>query len=296
MTPLRWTCKSTRILSEELTKEGHPISREGVGRLLREGGYSLQANRKTLEGRQHPDRNAQFEYINESVKRAQRRNQPAVSVDTKKKELIGRYKNSGREWRREGQPVKVNTHDFIDKKLGKVIPYGVYDLTNNKGWVSVGIDHDTADFAVETIRRWWRRMGRKVYRRANELTITADSGGSNNHRSRAWKIGLQRLADETGLRLNIRHFPPGTSKWNKIEHRLFSFITKNWRAHPLASRQAVVELIGNTTTSKGLKVLAEIDQGEYPTGRKVTDAELANVNIKRDTFHGEWNYTIIPIS
>lgn len=295
MSPLRWTLKSTRTLASELTKQGHRISREGVARLLKAGDYSLQANRKTLEGRQHPDRNAQFEYISESVKSAQRRHQPAVSVDTKKKENIGGFKNAGREWRRSGQPVNVRVYDFIDRKRGKVIPYGVYDLAMNTGWVSIGIDHDTADFAIETIRRWWKKMGQKSYPRGRELTITADSGGSNNHRSRLWKVGLQRLADETGLQLHIRHFPPGTSKWNKIEHRLFSFITKNWRARPLVNRQAVVELIGNTTTTKGLKIRAELDAGQYPKGRKISDAELAKVKIKRDAFHGEWNYTIFPI-
>jgi len=292
--PLRWTCKSTRKLASELTRQGHRISREGVARLLKAQEYSLQANRKTLEGRQNPDRNAQFEFINERVKAAQRDRQPVVSVDTKKKELVGDFKNGGREWEPAGQPTKVRGHDFIDKELGKVIPYGVYDLAANKGWVSVGIDHDTADFAVESIRRWWRKMGKKRYPNARVLNITADSGGSNNSRSRAWKVALQRLADETQLRIRVFHFPPGTSKWNKIEHRLFSFISKNWRARPLVTRQAVVELIGKTTTATGLEVRSELDANQYPTGRKISDDELSKVRIQRHHFHGEWNYTIMP--
>lgn len=294
ISPLRWTCKSTRNLSEELTRLGHAVSREGVARLLKMQEYSLQGNRKTLEGRNHPDRNAQFLHINEKVKSAQRRNQPTISVDTKKKELVGQYKNGGREWRPAGKPAEVKTHDFPDKQKGKVIPYGVYDIAANNSWVSVGIDHDTADFAVETIWRWWAKMGRKAYPDARELTITADSGGSNSYRTRAWKVGLQRLANKTGLKINVCHFPPGTSKWNKIEHRLFCWITKNWRAQPLTSRQAVVELIGNTKTSKGLQVRAGLDTGTYPTGRKISDQELAKIKIKPDNFHGEWNYSIAP--
>ena len=292
--PLRWTCKSTRKLAAELTRQGHSISREGVARTLKAQKYSLQANRKTLEGKQHPDRNAQFEYINERVMLAQRRKQPVISVDTKKKELVGRFKNAGREWRPSGEPEDVDVHDFIDPELGKVIPYGVYDFVANNGWVSVGIDHDTAAFAVATIRRWWLKMGKRAYPRARELTITADSGGSNSYRGRAWKVDLQGFADETGLRLRVSHFPPATSKWNKIEHRLFCHISKNWRAKPLVTRQAVVELIGNTTTTTGLQVRAELDTHSYPTGRIITDEELASVNIRPDAFHGEWNYLIVP--
>lgn len=292
--PLRWTCKSTRRLAVELSGRGHPISRQGVARLLKSQGYSLQANRKTVEGKQHPDRNAQFEYINKRVRSAHRRSQPAISVDTKKKELIGPYKNAGREWRPSGDPEKVSTHDFPDKELGKVIPYGVYDLSANTGWVSVGVDHDTADFAVESIRRWWVRMGKRSYPNAHELTITADSGGSNGYRSRAWKVALQRFADRTGLRIRVHHFPPGTSKWNKIEHRMFCHITRNWRARPLTSRQAVVELIGRTKTTTGLQVRAQLDTNTYPTGIKISDDELAKVRLRPDKFHGEWNYKVIP--
>jgi len=292
--PLRWTCKSTRKLAVELTGQGHPISREGVARLLKAQDYSLQGNRKTIEGRQHRDRNAQFEFINARVRAAQRQGQPVISVDTKKKELVGPFKNAGREWRRAGNVEEVRVHDFIDKKLGKVIPYGVYDLTRNRGWVSVGIDHDTAEFAVESIRRWWKKMGKRAYRRARELTITADAGGSNGYRPRAWKVGLQRFADQSGLRVRVCHFPPGTSKWNKIEHRLFSFISKNWRARPLVSHQAVVELIGSTTTTTGLQVRAELDTNSYPLGRKTPDAEFAKLKLDPDPFHGEWNYLVLP--
>lgn len=294
VSPLRWTCKSTRKLAAELSAQGHSISREGVGRLLKSQGYSLQSNRKTVEGKQHPDRNAQFEYINKRVRSAQRRGQPTISVDTKKKELIGRFKNSGQEWLPKGEPETVDVHDFPDKELGKVIPYGVYDMKANEGWVNVGIDHDTATFAVASIKRWWLRMGRKQYPDATELTITADAGGSNSYRNRAWKVELQKFADEMGLKIRVHHFPPGTSKWNKIEHRLFCHITQNWRAHPLTSRQAVVELIGKTTTTKGLKVRACLDKRSYPTGRKITDAQLKQVRLKRDKFHGEWNYQIKP--
>jgi hypothetical protein len=294
VSPLRWTCKSTRRLAAELTAQGHAISREGVARLLKSQGYSLQANRKTVEGKQHPDRNAQFEYINKRVRSAQRRDQPTISVDTKKKELVGSYRNCGREWRPQGAPEEVRVHDFPDKELGKVIPYGIYDMKDNNGWVSVGIDHDTADFAVESIRRWWVHMGKKRYPHARQLTITADSGGSNNYRSRAWKVGLQKLAEQTSLRIRVHHFPPGTSKWNKIEHRLFCHITNNWRARPLVTREAVVELIGNTTTTAGLKIRACLDTNSYPTGRKISDDELARVRLRSNRFHGEWNYQITP--
>ncbi len=292
--PLRWTCKSTRRLAVELTRRGHPISRQGVARLLKSQNYSLQANRKTVEGKQHPDRNAQFEYINQRVRSAHRRGQPAISVDTKKKELIGLYKNGGREWRSSGNPEKVSTHDFPDKELGKVIPYGVYDISENIGWVNVGIDHDTAPFAVESIRRWWVRMGKRIYPNAQELTITADAGGSNGYRRRGWKVALQQFADRTGLRIRVHHFPPGTSKWNKIEHRLFCHITRNWRAQPLTTRQAVVELIGRTTTNTGLQVRAQLDTNTYPLKIKISDEELAKVRLRPDKFHGEWNYQITP--
>lgn len=292
--PLRWTCKSTRRLADELTGEGHAVSRGTVARLLKDQEYSLQANRKTIEGRQHPDRNTQFLHINKEVKSALRHRQPAISVDTKKKEIIGPFKNGGREWHSAGKPEAVRVHDFIDPRLGKVIPYGVYDIGTNHGWVNVGIDHDTADFAVESIRRWWLKMGKKTYPQARELTITADCGGSNGYRSRAWKVELQSLADRTGLRLRVCHFPPGTSKWNKIEHRLFSFITQNWRGKPLVSRQTVVALIGNTRTTEGLRVRAELDINPYPKGRKITDEQLAQVRIRPHRFHGEWNYDILP--
>lgn len=292
--PLRWTCKSTRKLAAELTAQDHPVSHETVAQILKAEKYSLQANRKTKEGNQHPDRNAQFEYIYRQVNSAQRRKQPTVSVDSKKKEKIGPLKNAGREWRPKGQPEKVKVHDFIDKELGKVTPYGVYDMLANEGWVSVGIDHDTAEFAVNSIRSWWKKMGKRVYRGATELLITADSGGSNSYRTRRWKVALQDLADETGLRLKICHFPPGTSKWNKIEHRLFCYISKNWRGRPLLTRQTVVELIGNTTTTTGLRVRAQLDTNKYPTGVDITDEELAAIVLKRGRFHGDWNYTIHP--
>lgn len=292
--PLRWTCKSTRKLAEELTRQDHPVSASTVARLLHQSGYSLQANSKTREGFSHPDRNAQFLFINSRVKRFLRRDQPAISVDTKKKELIGDFKNAGREWRPQGNPEKVRTHDFLDKTLGKVIPYGVYDMVNNQGWVSVGIDHDTARFATNSILNWWRQMGFSRFPQATELLITADGGGSNSSRNRLWKICLQELANELALPLVVHHFPPGTSKWNKIEHRLFSFITQNWRGKPLVSHQAIVNLIASTTTKSGLVVKAAIDKNSYPTKTKVTDTELATVNIKREKFHGEWNYTIRP--
>jgi transposase-like protein len=291
---LRWTCKSTTNLAGELHDKGHVVSYVTVWRLLDELGYSMQANRKTREGTEHPDRNAQFEFINATAQEFLAQGQPVISVDTKKKELVGPYKNAGREWQRKGAPVAVNMHDFADPALGKVIPYGVYDLRRNEGWVSVGISHDTAQFAVEAIRRWWGQMGQQVYPAAAQLLITADGGGSNGARVRLWKVELQRLADETGLQLHVRHFPPGTSKWNKIEHRLFCHITENWRGRPLISRLAVVELIAATHTDQGLVVRAELDEGTYETKKSVSDDEMAAVNIERCDFHGEWNYSLAP--
>jgi hypothetical protein len=292
--PLRWTCKSTRRLAEELQRQGHPVSAGTVAALLREAGYSLQANRKTREGATHPDRDAQFRYISGQVRRLQKRGQPVVSVDTKKKELVGDFRNAGREWRPHGAPDEVRVHDFQDPALGKVIPYGVYDITNDQGWVSVGIDHDTAQFAARAIRRWWDDMGGRRFPRAAELLITADGGGSNSYRSRLWKVALQELADTVGLTLRVCHFPPGTSKWNKIEHRLFSFITQNWRGRPLVSRQAVVSLIASTTTKTGLTVRAALDEHHYETGVKVSDEQMAELKLKPAAFHGEWNYSIAP--
>jgi hypothetical protein len=292
--PLRWTCKSTTKLAAALTRQHHPVTDRTVARLLKEAGYSLQANRKTCEGHQHPDRNAQFEYLNHQVLTFQRQRQPVISVDTKKKELVGNFHNAGREWQPQGQPEAVRVHDFIDPHLGKVIPYGVYDLASNEGWVSVGISHDTARFAVASIRRWWKEMGMRRFPRARKLMITADGGGSNGSRNRLWKVALQELADELGLPLHLRHFPPGTSKWNKIEHRLFCFITQNWRGRPLVSRQTIVELISNTTTHTGLLVRAALDETEYETGIKVSEAELAQVKLTPAPFHGEWNYIIHP--
>lgn len=292
--PLRWTCKSTRKLAEQLEQQGHSIGYRTVAALLGQSGYSLQSNRKTREGSSHPDRNAQFEYINDQVHRFQGRGQPVVSVDTKKKELVGNFKNGGREYQPQGRPEEVKVHDFQDKELGKAIPYGVYDLTANEGWVSVGIDHDTARFAAETLRRWWANMGSKVYPTAKELLVTADSGGSNGSRVRLWKVSVQELADVTGLRVKVCHLPPGTSKWNKIEHRMFCHITENWRGRPLRSLEVVVNLIGNTRTEKGLKVEAALDTNSYPKGIEVSDEEMAKLRIKRDEFHGEWNYTISP--
>jgi len=294
MSPLRWTCKSTRILSEELGRQGRVVSHATVARMLQDLDYRLQANRKTLEGTSHPDRDAQFAHINEEVHAFQRRAQPVISVDTKKKELVGNFKNAGQEWRRSGSPRKVRGHDFEDEDLGKAIPYGVYEVTHNEGWVNVGTDHDTAEFAVQSIRQWWRQMGSKTYPEATELLITADSGGSNASRSRLWKRELQKLADEMGLRISVCHFPPGTSKWNKIEHRMFCHITKNWRGRPLESLETIVNLIANTTTQKGLKIQAALDSGQYPKGIKVKDKELAQVYLERDTFHGDWNYAILP--
>jgi transposase len=300
----RWTSKSVRKLAEELVGMGHEVSYPVVANLLHEMGYSLQANRKTKaeapikgasqEGDSHPDRNAQFEHINVRVKRYMDLRQPVISVDTKKKELVGDFKNSGQDWRPQGKPEKVRVHDFVIPELGRAAPYGIYDLAQNTGWVSVGIDHDTASFAVATIRRWWHAMGQEKYPHAKRLLITADGGGSNGSRLRLWKLELQTLADETGLAIAVSHFPPGTSKWNKIEHRLFSFISKNWRGRPLTSLQVIVSLIAGTTTRKGLKVHAEIDDRSYPAGIKVPDEEMDLINIRREQFHGEWNYEILP--
>jgi len=291
---LRWTCKSVRRLAEELSTQGHAVGYHKVAQLLRELGFSLQANRKTAEGTDHPDRDAQFRFINARVEEFQRKAQPVISVDTKKKELSGNFKNSGREWQPKKTPERVNIHDFADEQLGKAIPYGVYDQTDNSGWVSVGIDHDTAEFATATIERWWKEMGQQRYPQATELLITADCGGSNGHRARLWKLSLQRLADTTRLKISVSHFPPGTSKWNKIEHRMFSHITMNWRARPLQSREVVVNLIASTTTRKGLKIRADLDEATYPVGRKVSDKQLASVNLSRHQFHGDWNYSIAP--
>lgn len=292
--PLRWTSKSTAKLAEELTRQDHPVTDRTVAMMLKESGYSLQANRKTREGSQHPDRNAQFEHINGQVTTFLRQRQPVISVDTKKKELVGDFRNAGSEWMPQGQPEEVRVHDFIDKKLGKAIPYGVYDLASNQGWVSVGITSDTAQFAVASIRRWWNEMGTARFPRARKLMITADGGGSNSSRNRLWKVSLQELADEIQIPLYVCHFPPGTSKWNKIEHRLFCFITKNWRGRPLECHQTIVQLIGNTTTDAGLIVRAALDSSEYETGIKVSNEELSRVNMRRADFHGEWNYSIKP--
>jgi hypothetical protein len=293
-TCLRWTCKSVRKLAEELNRLGHRVSYPVVAELLHELDYSLQANRKTKEGDSHPDRDAQFEYIDHRVQAHLALQQPVISVDTKKKELVGDFKNAGQEWRPKGDPEKVRVHDFAIPELGRAAPYGVYDLAYNTGWVSVGVDHDTASFAVETIRRWWYAMGQEKYPRAEKLLITADGGGSNGSRVRLWKVELQRLADETGLVIGVSHFPPGTSKWNKIEHRLFSFISKNWRGQPLTSLKVIVNLIAGTTTKKGLKVHAEIDAASYPAGVKIPDSEMAEIRLHRHAFHGEWNYDILP--
>jgi hypothetical protein len=294
MSPLRWTCKSLRRIASELRSLGHRISHTVVGELLKREGFSLQANRKTREGAGHADRDAQFEHINARVAQALADEQPVISVDTKKKELVGDFKNAGREWRPKGSPEEVRVHDFLIKELGRAVPYGVYDLATNAGWVSVGVDHDTAAFAVQTIRRWWHEVGQPRYPHARCLTITADGGGSNGSRVRLWKRELQGLADEIGLDISVHHFPPGTSKWNKIEHRLFSFITLNWRATPLVSYQVIVDLIANTTTRTGLSVRSELDTNSYPKGITVPDDEMAAINIVRDEFHGEWNYTIRP--
>ena len=292
MSPLRWTCKSVRTLATELTRQGHGVSHQTVSEILQESGYSLQANRKTREGSGHPDRNAQFEHIARRAKQFQQRGQPVISVDTKKKELVGDFKNAGREWHPKGQPTAVRVHDFQDDELGKAIPYGVYDLGANAGWVSVGIDHDTPEFAVESIYAWWRQMGRKTYPEASELLITADGGGSNGSRTRLWKVALQRMADATGLKVSVCHFPPGTSKWNKIEHRMFCHITRNWRGRPLESLEVVVNLIASTTTTKGLRVRAALDTDEYPTGVKVNDALMAALHLTPDKCHADWNDVI----
>ena len=292
--PLRWTSKSTRKLAEELRQQNHSVTDRTVAALLKQSGYSLQANRKSKEGSSHPDRNAQFEHINRQVISCQRRHQPVVSVDTKKKELVGEFKNAGVEWQPKGEPEKVKVHDFPEKKLGKAIPYGVYDMARNEGWVSVGIDHDTAQFAAASIGRWWREMGSQRYPRATELMITADGGGSNSSRNRLWKVALQGLANDIGLNLRVCHFPPGTSKWNKIEHRLFCFITKNWRGRPLTSYEVIVNLIANTSTETGLMVRAALDTNKYETGIEVSDEQLAAVKLTPAKFHGEWNYTIRP--
>jgi DDE family transposase len=292
--PLRWTCKSTRRLARELTRQGHRVSPSSVARLLAEAGYSLQANRKTREGARHPDRNAQFEFISRRVRAFQRRGWPVLSVDTKKKELLGDFRNGGREWQPAGRPAEVRVHDFMDPRLGKAIPYGVYDVTRNRGWVSVGIDHDTARFAVAALRRWWQRHGAAAFPTAGGVLITADGGGSNSVRNRLWKVALQEWADESAWSIAVSHFPPGTSKWNKIEHRLFCHITNNWRGRPLTSLEAVVQLIAQTTTEAGLVVEAEADCNRYPAGIKVSDDELHAVRLRREPFHGEWNYTIRP--
>jgi hypothetical protein len=294
MSPLRWTCKSTRQLADALGEQGHPVSHEVVAGLLHELDYSLQAPVKRLEGNQHPDRDDQFKYLNEQVKAFLAQGLPAVSVDGKKKELVGLFKNGGREWQPKGEPESVQVHDFMDLKLGKAIPYGVYDVGQNTGWVTVGSDHDTAAFAVATLRRWWQAVGSQVYPDAKRLLISADAGGSNGYRIRLWKAELQRFADATGVEVTVCHLPPGTSKWNKIEHRLFSFITMNWRGRPLISHEVILKLIGATTTRTGLRVVAELDKGAYPTKVKVSDADFAALRLTPHAFHGEWNYTIAP--
>ncbi len=295
MRPLLWTSRSLRSLVKELAKKGHKVCPSVVGDLLRSMGYSLQANSKTREGGKHIDRDGQFQYINTQATAFLTANEPVISVDTKKKELVGNFKNNGREWRPKGTPEAVNIHDFIDPKLSRAVPYGVYDINNNVGWVSVGTDHDTASFAANAIRRWWRTMGKKRFPKAKCLMISADGGGSNGYRVRLWKVELQKLADELKLPITVCHLPPGTSKWNKIEHRLFSFITINWRGKPLRSYRTIVQLIAATTTDSGLTVRAELDENKYPKGVKVSDAQLAAVNLSRHAFHGDWNYTIAPI-
>ncbi len=292
--PLRWTTRSVRNLAAELGRMGHSVSYQLVSELLHDLGYSLQANRKTLEGTEHPDRNAQFEHLNGAVQLALSLGEPVISVDTKKKELVGPFKNGGRELRPVGQPTEVLLHDFVIPELGRAAPYGVYDLAENAGWVSVGTDHDTAAFAVETIRRWWTTMGRVRYPDATRLLVTADAGGSNGYRLRLWKWELQKFADETGLAVSVCHFPPGTSKWNKIEHRLFSAITMNWRGKPLVSHEAIVKLIAATTTRTGLRVKSALDTNPYPKGISVPDADMATLYLEADAFHGEWNYTLRP--
>ena len=292
--PLRWTSKSVRKLAVELRAMGHEVSHQLVSELLHEAGYSLQANRKSREGSAHPDRDGQFRHINREVGRFQKKRQPVISVDTKKKELVGDFKNAGREWRPKGEPERVRVHDFLIPELGKAIPYGVYDLTRNAGWVSVGIDHDTATFAVRSIARWWQAMGKRAYPKATSLLITADAGGSNGSRTRLWKWELQRLADKTGLTITVCHFPPGTSKWNKIEHRMFSHISANWRGKPLTSLATIVNLIASTRTTQGLRIRSELDKRRYPKGQKITDEQMASLRIRRHKFHGDWNYTFHP--
>jgi len=294
MSPLRWTCKSTRQLSTELVRQGYGVSHVTVAELLHRLDYSLQANAKTLEGANHRDREDQFNYINEKVKEFLGRGQPVISVDTKKKELVGQFKNGGREWHPKGEPEEVEIHDFATPESPKVIPYGIYDIGKNMGWVNVGCDHDTASFAVASIRRWWVSMGQEVYPEAKELLICADGGGSNGYRVRLWKVELQTLATQTGLGITICHFPPGTSKWNKIEHRLFSHISMNWRGRPLISHEVIVKLIGRTSTRNGLRVKAKLDRRKYPTKVKVSDKEMERVKLKPHSFHGEWNYSISP--
>jgi len=292
--PLRWTCKSTRKLARELQGQGFRVGDRKVADLLHQMKYSLQGNAKTIEGNDHPDRNAQFEYINAQTKKFLKQDCPVISVDTKKKEAIGNFSNGGLEWRPQGQPEKTLLHDFPDPELGKAVPYGIYDVGRNQGWVNVGIDHDTAEFATDSILSWWKYMGCKAYPEATELLIMADAGGSNSHRSRLWKVGLQRLADLTGLHLHVSHFPPGTSKWNKIEHRMFSFITQNWRAKPLVSYETIIHLIGNTKTKTGLKIKAKLTRKKYPKGIKIPDAEMATLNLAPADFHGDWNYLVSP--
>lgn len=294
MSPLLWTCKSTRVLAAELQKQGHKVSHMTVDRLLHEMNYSLRSNRKTEEGKQSPDRDAQFRFINQKVRSFQRRRQPVISIDAKKRENLGNFKNPGQEWRPPGKPRRVRTHDFCIQSLGSTIPFGVFDVAQNEGWVSVGVDHNTAEFAAASILRWWREMGIAEYPKADSLLITADSGGSNSVRSRLWKVCVQELADQTGLKITVCHFPPGASKWNFIEHRMFCHITKNWRGRPLQSRAIVVNLIAHTKTATGLHVEASLDTNSYPLGVNVTDEALDAVNIIRDHFHGEWNYTIRP--
>ncbi|RPJ51056.1 MAG: ISAzo13 family transposase [Methanobacteriota archaeon] len=292
--PLRWICKSTRTLAAQLTRQKHPISHVKVAQLLKEQGYSLQSNRKTEEGEDHPDRDAQFRHINTQVKRALAQGTPVISVDTKKKELLGNYDNRGQQWRSAKQPLQVNGHDFPSPDVPRAYPYGIYDVDRNTGFVNVGTNHDTGAFAVASIRGWWRTEGRRLYPQTRDLLITADGGGSNGSRLRLWKLELQKLANETGLAIAVCHFPPGTSKWNKIEHRLFSFISSNWRGEPLRDYETIVQLIARTTTAKGLKVTCRLDRRKYPTGRKVTEEEMKRVNLERSTFHGDWNYTIRP--
>jgi hypothetical protein len=295
MGPLKWTCKSLENIKEELSRSGYELSCPTIGTILREKlEYSLQGLKKTKEGSSHADRNAQFEYLNRKCGEFQERSQPVISVDTKKKELVGDFKNGGREWRPKGKPEEVRGHDFQDKELGKAIPYGIYDIGRNQGWVSVGIDHDTAQFAVQSIGTWWRQMGQQTYPGATELLITADAGGSNGYRTRLWKRELQRLADETALKITVCHLPPGTSKWNKIEHRMFCHITRNWRGRPLVSLDTIVNLIADTRTTKGLKIQSALDQNSYEKGIKVSDEEMAQLRITKDEFHGEWNYCLHP--